>query len=601
MNKKLKRYLAGIMTVMTMSTLSGCNMKLFDTTYGFENAVVLNDGNSVVIPLSKCKKDYKGESVQLITNDNMAVLTSSFVTDLINSSSNEKLPSEYAEAMTDKDGTLSFYGKENEENVVFNNQIIDFQYSFDKAIIFQNDRAVIIPIIAWKDYDGEQIQIVTPENVVILTSVYTAMLISDHMSNMKAFDLASMIVGEDGVVTDLAGNYSNPYYNKQFFDFKNVFTKAIMLGDDSNGIYSLDSWTDYDGEQLQLRIQEGPTQVNSTFNTLLVDDRSGKEITANVIANALNNNVVDHSFENSNDSWYNKQIFDFNYAFQNATITNGDTSLTLPIKTWDDYDGEQLQLNFKNGVSILSSSVDSRMTAPGKKNIDVDDIAKSVSSVQYSIDSDYVLGSAYNKVFFDTKYSFPYALVVNDDSIMILSLDSWLDYEGGEQLQLTLADKETTLLSTAHDTKLVNLGDSGISINDVAAWFNPAGTKTIYDYTGNKHSKGKFNYQLFDTHFLFNYAIAINGDVATIIPVSKWIDFDGSYTTDDDGNRTYTDYSDQVQITFDGTNEIFSDNNNIKLIKADDIEIVKQIALGHLSENGTVKLYESKGLIKTLN
>ena len=71
MNKKLKRYLAGLMTVMTMSTLSGCNMKLFDTTYGFENAVVLNDGNSVVIPLSKCKKDYKGESVQLITNDNM--------------------------------------------------------------------------------------------------------------------------------------------------------------------------------------------------------------------------------------------------------------------------------------------------------------------------------------------------------------------------------------------------------------------------------------------------------------------------------------------------------------------------------------------------
>lgn len=600
MNKKVKRYLAGLMTIMSMSSLTGCNMKLFDTSYGFENAVILNDGNSVIIPLSKCKKDYKGESIQLITNDNMAVLTSSFVTDLINSASNKNLASQYAEAMTDKDGTMSFYGKENEENVVFNNQIIDFQYSFDKAIIFQNDKAVIIPIIAWKDYDGEQIQIVTPENVVILTSVYTAMLISDHLSETKAFDLATMIVG-DGVVTDLAGNYSNPYYNKQFFDFKNVFNKAIMFGDDSNGIYSLDSWLDYDGEQLQLRIQDGPTQVGSTFNTLLVDDRSGKEITASVIANALNDKVVDHSFQSNNDSWYNKQFFDFNYAFQNATITNGDTSLTLPIKTWNDYDGEQLQLNFKNGVSILSSSVDSRITAPGKNNITVDDIAKSVSSVQYNIDSNYVLNSAYNKVLFDTKYSFPYALIINDDSIMILPLDSWLDYQGGEQLQLTLADKDTTLLSTAHDTKLVNLGNSGLSINDVASWFNPSGTKTIYDYTNGKKSKGKFNYQFFDTHFLFNYAIAINGDVATIIPVSKWIDFDGSYITDDDGNRTYTDYSDQVQITFDGSNEVFSDNNNIKLIKADDIDFVEQIARGHLSENGTVKIYESESLIKTLD
>jgi hypothetical protein len=600
MNKKFKRYLAGLMTIMTMSTLSGCNMKIFDTTYGFENAVILNAGNSVVIPLSKCKKDYKGESIQLITNDNMAVLTSSFVTDLINSASNKNLASEYAEAMTDKDGTMSFYGEENEENVVFNNQIIDFQYSFDKAIIFQNDKAVIIPIIAWKDYDGEQIQIVTPENVVILTSVYTTMLVSDHLSNMKAFDLASMLVG-DGKVTDLAGNYSNPYYNKQFFDFKNIFNKAIMMGDESNGIYSLDSWRDYDGEQLQLKIQDGPTQVNSTFNTLLVDDRSGKEITASVIANALNDKVVDNSFESNNDSWYNKQIFDFNYAFQNATITNGDTSLTLPIKTWDDYDGEQLQLNFKNGVSILSSSVDSRMTAPGKKNISVDDIAKSISSVQYNIDSNYVLNSSYNKVIFDTKYSFPYALVVNDDSIMILSLDSWRDYEGGEQLQLTLADKENTFLSTAHDTKLVNLGNSGLSINEIAAWFNPAGTKTIYDYTNGKRGKGKFNYQLIDTHFLFNYAIAINGDVATIFNVSKWTDFDGSYITDDDGNRTYTDYSDQIQIMFDGSNEIFSDNNNIKLIKANDIEIVKQIARGHLSENGIVKVYESENLIRTLD
>ena len=70
---------------------------------------------------------------------------------------------------------------------------------------------------------------------------------------------------------------------------------------------------------------------------------------------------------------------------------------------------------------------------------------------------------------------------------------------------------------------------------------------------------------------------------------------------DEDGNRTYTDYTEQLQIYFDGSSKIYSDNTNIKLVKAEDLDTVIAIASSYLSENGTVKLYESQDLIRRLN
>lgn len=602
MNKKVKKFLIKAVAVISLLSMTyGCNRQLVDVTYAFKTAVLKNDGNTVFMPIAKWK-DYAGEAVQLITNDAMAIYTSSYVADLINNNQNENLALNYAKAMADEDGTVSFYENSNNENESFNYQLLDFQYNFDKAIIIQNDRAVVIPVAKWKDYNGEQIQIITPENVVFIVSTYNTLLVSDNKSIKKAVDLANMLVGEHGVVTDLAGDFRNADFNLQLVDLKLSFNKAIMLGDDSNCILPLETWTDYeDGEQYQINVLNGLTQVCSSFNSILINDVNGKNITAEAISKALNTNLVDYSQGiDFGSKWFNKQILDLNYAFQNVVISNGSSSVVLPVKQWCDYDGEQLQFTYKNDVTMLSSSIDSSMYAPGSGDIKASDVASAISTNTINLDSDYRLDSFYNKTIFDLKYKYPYALIVNDNSILILALDSWRDYEGGEQLQLTLLGKETTLLSTAYDTKLVNLGNSGLSIQEVAGWFND-GSKQVVDLTNGAKGFGKFNYQLVDTHWEFDYAIAINGDVATIIPIEKWIDYDGDYTTDEDGNKTYTDYTEQLQISFDGSSKIYSDNTNIKLVKAEDIEIVEQIARGYLSENGVVKLYESQDLIRKLD
>lgn len=53
----------------------------------------------------------------------------------------------------------------------------------------------------------------------------------------------------------------------------------------------------------------------------------------------------------------NYQIFDFNYKFTHAYVKIGDTWTNVEIKTWTDYEGEQLQLTLKDGTVLVVSSV----------------------------------------------------------------------------------------------------------------------------------------------------------------------------------------------------------------------------------------------------
>jgi hypothetical protein len=52
----------------------------------------------------------------------------------------------------------------------------------------------------------------------------------------------------------------------------------------------------------------------------------------------------------------NKQVVDFDYSFNKAVCNIGGKIKELELKTWKDYDGEQLQLVDKKGNKYLVSS-----------------------------------------------------------------------------------------------------------------------------------------------------------------------------------------------------------------------------------------------------
>lgn len=55
---------------------------------------------------------------------------------------------------------------------------------------------------------------------------------------------------------------------------------------------------------------------------------------------------------------FNKQIFDFNYEYDTAIINMFDgTVKKVKIKSWTDYEGEQLQITDTEGKTWLVSSI----------------------------------------------------------------------------------------------------------------------------------------------------------------------------------------------------------------------------------------------------
>lgn len=79
-----------------------------------------------------------------------------------------------------------------------NYKMMDFEYSFDKAIIYNDDNALIVDIDSWTDYDGEQLQIITGDTVMVVSS-FNTILVKENDS-LTSNDIAVSLVGEDGNV-----------------------------------------------------------------------------------------------------------------------------------------------------------------------------------------------------------------------------------------------------------------------------------------------------------------------------------------------------------------------------------------------------------------
>lgn len=64
--------------------------------------------------------------------------------------------------------------------------------------------------------------------------------------------------------------------NATVIDTKMTFNKAIIFSDNNATIVEVKSWTDYDGEQFQIKTPDGITIVTSSYDTKLIDDRNSK-------------------------------------------------------------------------------------------------------------------------------------------------------------------------------------------------------------------------------------------------------------------------------------------------------------------------------------
>ena len=66
--------------------------------------------------------------------------------------------------------------------------------------------------------------------------------------------------------------------NKAIFDTNYTFDKAIVVIGTERYEYDITEWTDYEGEQLQLKLTDGSTILVSSYNTILVSTSGGKSV-----------------------------------------------------------------------------------------------------------------------------------------------------------------------------------------------------------------------------------------------------------------------------------------------------------------------------------
>lgn len=526
-----KGMVAGLLCLPLL--LSGCNKTMFDTKYGFDKALILGDDSAIVLDVGEWK-DYAGEQLQLITEDGFVLLTASFDTNCFYGNSSDYSIDEIALNSVVSDDVYHLTDG-NDDSTFYNKDIFDTNWSFNKSITFNGNKALILPIGKWRDYDGEQLQVITKDGLTMILSSFNSKLVNDEKSKISAFDFAQSYVGSDGKVVDLSKDV-NMSFNYDIIDMKYDFNKAIIFKDDTCIILPITEWCDYEGEQLQIKVENGPTIVTAAYDTILLNDIKS-EIKAIDIANGLSDQVIDLAGDYDKVSVLNKTILDFNNGFSNVVFSNDNASATLKIDKWCDYEGEQLQVKLEPGDVILSSSVMMDLVNGGSSSINASTLANS-----YVTDAGKVIDKSngdtssytYNKYILDLEQKFKYALKVVDGNVTIIPLKKWNDFantDGNkdksdspncEQIQLILPD-DTALVTTAYDTLLV---DNVTDIYEIAEMFrsNDGVISDLTEYVGASNVN-EWNFTLFDTRYNFEYAIMNNGKTSQVLPIKNWLDF----------------------------------------------------------------------------
>ncbi len=525
--------------VLASTLLTGCNRTAFDTKYGFDKVAIFGDDTATIMYVEQWR-DYSGEQLQFTTDDNFVMLSSSFDTVAFYGNSTKHSVEEIASSSITENGEVNNLNKDDGKSSSFNKDLWDTNWTYNKSVTFNGNNAVILPVGDWHDYSGEQLQVTSVDGMTILLNSYNSKLIYDSLSTTKAEDFASMYVGSDGTVTDFSNNYKKEDFNYDIIDTRWGFNKAIVMKDNSVVIIPIDKWCDYEGEQLQLTITNGPMIVTAAYDTLLVNDIES-QLKAIDIASALGKGgkVTDltEGIKYNEQIMYNGTVMDFEYGYSNAVISNDNSSTALKINKWCDYDGEQLQLILPSGDVILSSSMMLDLVNGGNTNLNASTLSQLyVDENGKNIDKsngDYT-SAGINKTLIDLAYKFKYALKIVDGNVTIIPLRKWEDFantDGSkdkqespncEQIQLILPDG-TALVTTAYDTVLV---DNISNITEVAEYFrSPEGIiSDLTPYVGEPNVQG-WNMSLFDTRYHFDYAILNNGQTHQVFSISNWRDY----------------------------------------------------------------------------
>lgn len=197
-NKKLLVYgVAGL----SLCSLTACNKKIFDFNKAYNVVTEKNADNLSIIGIDRYW-DYEGIQSQFQTNDGLLILSSTKQTQLIYTENQENFET-YIDSLTTDADTITWCNEINYSKDRWNKNLLDFNYSYNKAIILSDDTATIVNISKWTDYSDDKIQLILEDDSCILTNCDNIKLINDNNAEEGALEkyAASLVGNSDNVNT----------------------------------------------------------------------------------------------------------------------------------------------------------------------------------------------------------------------------------------------------------------------------------------------------------------------------------------------------------------------------------------------------------------
>lgn len=79
-----------------------------------------------------------------------------------------------------------------------------------------------------------------------------------------------------GIIIALCGCVMLTGCNKSVFDTNYSFDKAIIYRNGTEQVVNIKKWDDYEGEQIQLTLDDGSVVLVSSYNCILVHTNDGE-------------------------------------------------------------------------------------------------------------------------------------------------------------------------------------------------------------------------------------------------------------------------------------------------------------------------------------
>ena len=164
-----------------------------------------------------------------------------------------------------------------------NKQVVDFNKNFNVVVEVNDDNISVVGIKNYSDYEGSQVQFITNDDLVVLSSSYqTELLNVSSDESLNNYVLALSANKEENIIKydelqQTTINYGTTW-NKNLIDLNYTFTKAIILSNETATIVNLDTWTDYkEDDKIQIKLTDGTCILTNIDKVKLINDEKANE------------------------------------------------------------------------------------------------------------------------------------------------------------------------------------------------------------------------------------------------------------------------------------------------------------------------------------